>query len=70
MPTLSGCPKNISVTTDSGQAYARVTWTAPKFIDREFATVLNTRTHSPGDRYAMHGRLIPLRLEAFIIVHK
>ncbi|XP_038073739.1 tenascin-R-like [Patiria miniata] len=46
------CPNGISVPTDMGRSWARVTWVEPRFIDPDGVEVLPARiSHNPGERF-------------------
>ena len=49
-PVLSGCPSDQSVNTDSGNATAVVTWTAPTATDNSGTQTL-TSTYNSGDYF-------------------
>ena len=48
-PIISGCPGNITETTDPGNCDAVVNWTAPTASDNCSATI--TASHDPGDKF-------------------
>ncbi|XP_022112077.1 tenascin-R-like [Acanthaster planci] len=46
------CPKGLSVPTEIGRPWSRVTWMEPRFIDPDGVEVLPARiSHNPGERF-------------------
>ncbi|XP_071792038.1 tenascin-R-like [Asterias amurensis] len=50
--SVVGCPHGISVPTELGRSWARVSWIIPRFADRDGVEVTPTKvTHNPGERF-------------------
>ncbi|XP_072046356.1 uncharacterized protein [Amphiura filiformis] len=56
--TLTNCPRNITLPTATGQAWAIASWMQPTFIDREGSSVIYDRTHAPGLRFSVGNTVV------------